>query len=332
MALVWVLAVVLLGSLSREVSAQGLPRVVRIGTNPPGSAFHPIATGIAKVVTEGSPMEGRVQPYAGSSSFMPLLNSGEIELGIVTGSDAYYGYRGTVLYKRANPNVRAISAGTRLLIGQIVPANSGIRTVPDLKGKRVAGAFTGQLSAKIGTESALANGGLGWDDVTVVPVVTFIEGVQAVMDGRADSSTTAVGAGILQEADSRIGVRFLPLDPSPQGQARVKKVTPTRYVYSIPTEGTPGAPKGTPLLAEDVYLLGSARLSDNAAYAVAKALWEKNEDLQKLHPLLQTWSRDRMLSDTAQVPYHPGAVRFFKEKKLWTKEMEELQQKVLKEK
>src|SRR5215831_18318604 len=65
-----------------SAEAQQLPRSVTIGTNPPGSVFYALASGLAKVVSEATPVQMTVQPYAGTSTFMPLLNSGELDFGL----------------------------------------------------------------------------------------------------------------------------------------------------------------------------------------------------------------------------------------------------------
>jgi TRAP-type uncharacterized transport system substrate-binding protein len=67
---------------------------VTIGTNPPGSVFYAVGSGLAKVVAEGGgPVKLAVQPYSGSSTFLPLLNTGEMEFGVVNAVDMALAYR-----------------------------------------------------------------------------------------------------------------------------------------------------------------------------------------------------------------------------------------------
>ena len=61
--------------------AQQLPRSLTIGANPPGTVFYALASGLAKFASEGAPFQMIVQPYTGTSTFLPLLNSGEIDFG-----------------------------------------------------------------------------------------------------------------------------------------------------------------------------------------------------------------------------------------------------------
>ncbi|MEK7228457.1 MAG: TAXI family TRAP transporter solute-binding subunit, partial [Candidatus Binatota bacterium] len=63
-------------------------------------------------------------------------------------------------------------------------------------------------------------------------------------------------------------------------------------------------------------------------YEVVKALWEYNQELGAAYPALKEWRPERMVSKDAFIPFHPGAIKFFKEKHLWSKEMEALQTKL----
>ena len=97
------------------VHAQQLPRSVAIGSNPPGSLFYALASGLAKVVSEASPMQAQVQPYAGTSTFVPLFDSGELELGVVNAVDMGMVYQGQKL-KVGGRNPFPQVASSRLLM------------------------------------------------------------------------------------------------------------------------------------------------------------------------------------------------------------------------
>ena len=65
-------------------------------------------------------------------------------------------------------------------------------------------------------------------------------------------------------------------------------------------------------------------ISQAAIYEIAKILWEHNDELVK-RPGLMEWKRERFVTEEPMMPYHDGAIKFFKEKGLWTKEMEAFQ-------
>src|SRR5258705_5443752 len=86
------LVLVLLATLAVPAAAK-LPRSITLATNPPGTVYYTFGSGLAKVIS-GGPFQVSIQPYAGSSTFLPLLNTGEVELGIVNAVDMGLSYRG----------------------------------------------------------------------------------------------------------------------------------------------------------------------------------------------------------------------------------------------
>ena len=68
--------------VSAPGQAQKLPPSTIIGTNPAGSLFYSVASGLAKVISGAGPMQAVVQPYTGSSTFLPMLDNGELDFGM----------------------------------------------------------------------------------------------------------------------------------------------------------------------------------------------------------------------------------------------------------
>lgn len=77
-----------------STEAQPLPRSLTIGSNPPGTVFYALASGLAKFASEGASFQITVQPYTGTSTFLPLLNTGEIDFGINNAVDMALAYQG----------------------------------------------------------------------------------------------------------------------------------------------------------------------------------------------------------------------------------------------
>ena len=70
------------------------PKAVTIGTNPAGTVFYPVAGGLASVISGGAPFQAGIQPYTGSSTFLPLLDNGEIDFGIVNAIESGLSFQG----------------------------------------------------------------------------------------------------------------------------------------------------------------------------------------------------------------------------------------------
>lgn len=71
-------------------------------------------------------------------------------------------------------------------------------------------------------------------------------------------------------------------------------------------------------------------MPEGVAYAALKVLWDNNDELRKVNARMRDWTRERMVSGQAAVPYHPGAIKFYREKGAWSAEMDKLQQQLLK--
>src|ERR1051326_7740663 len=198
-------AILLLTGIAR---AQPLPKSIAIGSNPAGSLFYSLASGLAKVISEASPMQAQVQPYAGTSTFVPLFDSGELELGVVNAVDMGMVYQGQKLkVGGGNPfphvaSSRLLMRGSPLRSSLIVRKDSPIKTIGDVKGKRVTGEYPAQLAVWYNVFGSLSNGGLTWSDVKVVPVPAVNEGVDALIQGRADVTTHAIGSAKVTEDDA----------------------------------------------------------------------------------------------------------------------------------
>jgi hypothetical protein len=331
-----VIATLLLLFTAASSNAQKLPPSVTIGTNPAGTVFYTVSAGLAKVISGAGPMQSIVQPYTGSSTFMPLLDSGEIDFGIVNAVEMNLGYQGPAKLKIGGknplphvPNSRLIMRGSPLSVSLVVKKDSPMKTVHDIKGKRVTGEYPANLAIWYHIFAGLASAGLTWDDVKVVPVPALNDGVDALVQGRADVTNHAIGAAKIKEADAAVGVRYLSLDCTPQGDARARKAVPGYSITTIKSGASTGIVGDTCVLTYDIYFVGHKGLSNEVVTHSLKAVWDNIDKLPPLNPQFQEWTRERAASADVTIPYHPAAVQFYKEKNLWNAKMDETQKRLL---
>jgi uncharacterized protein len=321
--------------LASVVAAQQLPKSTAIGSNPPGSLFYSLASGLAKLMSESTPIQTQVQPYAGTSTFVPLFDSGELDLGVVNAVDMGMVYQGPKLKvggRNPFPHVassRLIMRGSPLRSSLIVRKDSPIKTIRDVKGKRVTGEYPAQLAVWYNVFGSLSNGGLTWDDVKVVPVPAVNEGVDALIQGRADVTTHAIGSAKVKEADAAVGIRYISLDCSPQGVERIKKAVPGYYLSTVKAGSSTGIVEDTCAYTYDIYLVGHKGLPDAAILVTLKAIWDNIAKLPPLHPGFVEWTKERAVDPEVTLPYHPAAIQFYKEQKIWSPKMDEAQKKLL---
>ncbi len=319
-----------------EGRAQALPRSVTVASNPPGSVFYALAGGLAKVVSGATPIQMVVQPYTGTSTFLPLINNGELDFGINNAVDLALSYQGPERLKVAGrnpfahtPNARLVMRGAPLLVAPLVRKDSPIQTIRDIRGKRVTGGFPAQLVGWYNIYSYLVNAGMTWDDVKVVPVPAVNESVDALVQGRADVGTHALNSAKIREADATVGVRHLSIDCSPQGEERLRKSVPGYYPRWIKAGGAAAIVEDTCVVAYDIYLTTHKGAPDPVVATVLKAIWDNVDKLPPQHPTFKEWTRERAVDPEVTVPYHPAAVQFYKERGTWSPKMDEAQRKLL---
>ena len=321
--------------LLASAQAQQMPKSVTIGSNPPGTVFYAIGSGISKVLSESLPFQAVVQPYSGSSTFLPLLNSGEIDFGINNAVDMGLTYRGPNFNIGGRnpfphtPNARLAMRGAPLIISLLVKKDSPFKSIHDVKGKRVTGEYPAHLAVWYNMYGALAAGGLTWSDVKVIPVPAVNDGVDALVQGRAEVTIMAVNAAKVREADAAVGVRHLSTDCSSEGDARVRKAVPGYYARLMKAGTAAAMVEDTCTIAYDIYLTTHKAAQDQVITSTLKAIWDNVGKLLPIHPIFKEWTRERAVDLDVVIPYHPAAVQFYKERGLWSAKMDEAQRKLL---
>jgi TRAP transporter TAXI family solute receptor len=319
-----------------EEEEEELPEVLNLGTMPVGMIVNAQAVGIAAICSNYTPISIKVYPATNEMVWVPMTATDEIQLGVASAVAMRQAYLGSYVFEDIADQagvesfpLRVVAGGSPLRVNLFVPGDSPIETIPELEGTRHVTFAEGTHFVQY-TEALLANGGLTLDDITPVPVANPVESVRAVMDDRADAGQVAVGAPIAAEAVANIGLRWLPVDPSPEAVQRMKDVVDVAYVAEVPGGVHIGIPEPQLLMHLDVVFVAHEDVSEAAVYELAKALWENNDELVE-KPGLFEWTPDKYLSTEQRVPYHPGAIEFYKEIGIWTEEMEEFQEAVLAE-
>lgn len=316
--------------MENGLASEKLPRILTMGTMPAGMLVNVQGTGIADICSSYTPMDIKVRAVTSEEVWVPMMNTGEVQIGVSAPMSMRFGFLGTHAYKKIAKAMkvksfalRMITVGTPIRLGIIVPGNSPIKKMSDLKGKRV-GTFSKGVQFRIVNSAIFANAGLNRKDLKEFPVANPLEGVRALLDGNVDAAQLAVDAPIIAEAAAKLGAYWLPLSDSPEAEKRMQGVIETAYPGLCPGGEHIGVPKPTMLMNLDVYFVAHESLSEAAVYALAKALWTHNSELVT-KPMLKEWTTDRFVSKRAYIAYHPGAIHFYKEKGVWTKEMDELQ-------
>jgi TRAP transporter TAXI family solute receptor len=313
-------------------------KTLTIGTNPVGSLYYAFGTAFSKVLGAHTSLTLKVLPQS-STVWYPMLQSGEIDLGLTGGGDPSCAYAGKAIYEQATKgkgyrNLRLIMVGAYMQFSTVVRANSGIKTGQDLKGKRVVTEYGAHFSAKLNQLAILSNLGLTLNDFVPVPASSYPDGIRAIIEGRADSSTQSIGSGIIEElAASPGGAYTLPLDPSPQAVERMRHISTydvyiPDWIVTLCQPGPAGIDKAKYVLGSPVVMLTALNQPEEVIYTITKTVWENYKELAPIHPQLKLWVPKNFATVNTSIPYHVGAVKCYKEVGVWTNELEKHQQKL----
>ena len=295
-------------------------KVVSIATLAPGSIYHTMGTVVAKVVTENSDLQMLVQPYSRSGAGMFAVNAGDAEFAFADVNDALFAVAGKELYKgRGIPKLRVAANIRGVSVGVFVRKSTDIHVMKDLKGKRLPSKYSGFPNGVALMNGILAASGMTYKDVKGVPTPSLIPAVNDFIAGKMDAGFFAVGGPKVAEANAAVkGLRFIPIPNTPEALAAMRTVRPAYYIKVIkPAPHLVGIEKPTPLLTFDQTIVVGHKVPDELVIKVLKVLAENKKALVQGFRPFATFQPKLMGKQFPGITYHPGAVRFYKEKGFW---------------
>lgn len=309
--------------------AEAQLRRIAIGSNPAGTNYYVVAGGIAKLLQDETGIPSTVRPFSGSSVYIPMLQRGEIALGINTQIDSLAAFTALDPYPAPMSNLRLVAALMPLRDNLMVRADSGMTTIEDLRGRRVVVAVRSNVALARWHWGLLATGGLGPDDIDMVSVASLPDGVRLLTEGRVDAAPIGIATALARQTQATIpgGIRFLGVG---RDEARLTDTMPgARVDRMTPEMVAVGVPEPTRLARFGTYLNTGAHLDDDDAYRIVTAIHRQWTQLQRDYVLLAPVAADDIVPADSPHPFHPGAVRYFREAGLWTEAHERNQARAL---
>ena len=246
-------------------------------------------------------------PFSAMGVGIYMLQEGVFEFGTQR-----WGPQSVRLVAMNNSGEAALAVG--------VAADAGVETYADLKGKRVA-YVKGAPALNTNMEAYLAYGGLTWDDVEVVEFGGYGDSWNGMVNGDVDAAYAIMtsGSAFQMEASPR-GLMWPHIDPeNKEGLDRMLAIAP----YFQPVVATAGAVTqstegGIPSAAYPYpVLIAYADQDDDLVYNQTKAMFELFDAYKGKAPGIDGWDMQYQNFEWV-VPYHEGAVRYFKEAGVWT--------------
>ena len=312
MKLITTAAVCLAGLLMLNAASA---QVVSIATTPAGSYTNSAGAAMAKVIDSKTKLHALIQAQAQQGQHP--VDAGDTDFGISNSFDITFFVTGTGEYKAQGPhhNIRLIASLIPFRVAMHVRKDSDIKTLKDLKGKRLSGGFNAQKTIKRIISAHLANAGLSYKDVSVVLTPNVRTSANDFIAGKTDSLFFAVGSAVVKQAAAKVGgLRVLPVDTSPAALKRTEAILPGAYVMKVnPAPNLDGITKPTNLVAFDMTFFCNPKVSDEVAYEVAKALHDGKAELAKAFKPFRLLDPSKMAKPVKGVQFHPGAIKYYRE-------------------
>lgn len=302
-------------------AGHAIAQTVAISTLPPGAINNVQAAAIAKAVQENSDLQMRLITFNSPAAIIGAAQNKQAEFAYTSNEEAGDAFNGTNEYKgKAMKDLRVAFTVFPFRVGIIVRNDSDIKTVADLKGKRIGTEWTGFRQGIALWNGLLGNAGLSLDDVDPVPTTDLLRAADDFKAGKSDAFMFAVGGPKVAEANAAIegGVRFLPMDDSPEA---VKKMQEVRHEYHValqqPAPHLAGVRGPTNLMEYYIVVLTNKDTSDDLVHKVVKTAHGNKAAMVAGHPSFNGFTQAGMAVPHDRLDYHPGAIKFFKEAGIW---------------
>lgn len=288
-------------------------KFINIATGGTAGVYYPLGGAIAEILNKNIPgMNATAQSTGASVANVNMIKDGKVELALVQNDTAYYAVQGTEMFKdKKVGSLMGISTLYNETIQIVVMENSTIKTINDLKGKKVAVGSIGS-GTEANARQILETYGITYNDLKP-QYLSFGEAANGLKDGNVDVAFVTAGAptAAIQDIAFQNKVRLIPFEAD-KADTLIKKY-PFYAKQTVKANTYPGQTTDIATVAVKAMLVVPEKLDADTVYTMTKAIYSNTDRLKAAHKL-----GEGITKATAQegmpIPLHPGAEKFFKEK------------------
>jgi len=303
------LIVAVFALMALPASAEQFINILTGGTS---GIYYPLGIGLSNIDSKALPdSKVSVQATKASVENLNLLEAGRGEVAITLGdalSQAWAGVKDAG-YQKPLHDLRGISAMHANYVQIVARADSGIRTLADLKGKRVSVG-----AAKSGTElnarAVFAAAGLKYSDFAKVEYLPYEQSAQLVQNRQLDATLQSAGLGnpALRDLANNVEVVFIPIPPEV-----IAKIGDKAYMDGvIPANTYKGQTAAVPTAKIENFLVTRKGVSTDVVYSMTKAMYEHLDQLVAAHAAAKSIKLANAIAGMP-IPLHPGAAKYYRE-------------------
>ena len=287
-------------------------KFINIATGTSGTYF-PLGGALADILNKNIPgTNASAQSTGASVANVNLLSQGKVEIAFIQNDIAYYAANGTEMFKgKQVAGLQGLATLYPETVQIVTLKKSGIKSVADFKGKRIAVGAAGS-GTEANARQIMEAYGIKYDDIKV-QYLSFGEAASALKDGNVDAAFVTAGhpTAAIQDIATQNDVVLVPVDAD-KADALIKKYP--FYTKLVIKAGTyPKQDADVTAVAVKCMLAVTDKMDENTAYAIAKALYGNLDRMKSAHSAANAISKDTA-KDGMSIKLNPGAEKFFNEK------------------
>lgn len=308
-----IVAMAAVAALALSSASARADQFVNILTGGTSGVYYPLGVALSKIYSDTIPgTKVQVQSTKASVENMNLLQAGRGEIAFSLGDTVSAAWNGDeeAGFKKKLDKLRGITAVYPNYIQIVASKESGIKTLADLKGKRVS-VGAPKSGTELNARKVFAAAGLTYQQLGKVEYLPFGESVELIKNRQLDATLQSAGLGVASIRDLATSV---PITVVSVPTDMVGRIGDAAYIAATIPAGTyEGQGEAVPTVAIVNYLVSTSDVSDDLAYQMTKQLFEHRDALVAAHSA----AKEIRIEDATKgmpIPMHPGAQKYLKEK------------------
>ncbi|HEY8906277.1 MAG TPA: TAXI family TRAP transporter solute-binding subunit [Rhodoferax sp.] len=285
---------------------------INILTGGQSGVYYPIGVALSQIYAKAIPnARATAQVTKASAENLNLLQAGRGELAMALGDSVSDAWKGDAEagFKTKLDKLRGLSATYNNYIQIVANEDSGIKTLADLKGKRISvGAV--KSGTELNAHTILKAAGLTYADLGKVEYLPFGESVELMKNRQLDATLQSAGLGVASIRDLATSIKIVVVAVPADVVAKVGDAAYQPAV--IPANTYTGQTADVATAAIPNFLVTQAGVPDELAYQMTKSMYENLDTLYAAHNAAKSIKRENAIKGMP-IPLHPGAARYYKE-------------------
>lgn len=306
-------AALMAGCGSDGGSAGGGKQFLNIATGGTAGTYYPLGGALAELLNQNiKNMNASAQSTGASVANVNMLKDGSVDLAFIQNDIAYYAANGTEMFKDNKvESLRGIAALYPETVQFVTTQDKGIKSIADLKGKKVAVGASGS-GAEANARQILGAYGITYDDIDV-QYLSFGEAADALKDGNVDVGVVVAGfpTAAIQDLAANKSAALVTIDEEHADQLIQKYPYFTKI--TVPKGTYPGQEEDVNTVAVKCVVVTTDKLSDDLGEQIVKAIYEHLDRMKAAHAVGKYITKDSALEGMS-IKMNAGAEKYLKSK------------------